>query len=173
MLAVHKCCANQKEIRVWMQHFQVKNGNSYATDAHSAIIIPLFEVFGENVIELGEELYFKADEWAKAKMHQSVRISREGLYFTGWDRKNNKIGTCVAYKELPEGRFADVACIFPEKDASTELSRISFSPALLQNVVDALGGIPCHFTFTGVRKAIIVTNEVSKGRGLAMPLFLD
>lgn len=170
MRALHKLCDPKELIRTWQQFFQVKADNTYTANPHFASITPTAEVFGTNLIEANEVLYFKGKDWETAKMHKAVTISREGLWFTAKDRKGNILGTCKAQTELID-RFPDSGAVFPSTFNAVVSS--GFNPTYFAAMVEALGGYDCELTFTTLKGPVRFRNKETKAIGILMPLFVE
>ena len=150
MKPIHKV-ASKDDLRPSMQFIQVKDGFCGVTNGSVLLKIPTLEVFGEEV-EMDDEIYFNAKEWAGAKFDKATSIERNGLAFQAKNRTGSVIGTVVAKskEQFAEsiGRFPDYNAVIvdPEKPLS-EINSIAFCTTQMIDLCSAFGCNPENFQF--------------------------
>jgi hypothetical protein len=178
MKPLHLSCDLKNEIRPCLQHFQVREGKVYATTTWAAVRMDAKYVFGENPpITEDEVLYFHGADWQKAKMHKAVQITRDGLFFTGLDKKGALVGTVKAKTELgpTDGAFPDIDIVFIEKQTPlVAVTRISFNAQMLADLVESFAADPiedghAYLEFHGMHKGIMVRFTKADFEGILMP----
>lgn len=164
--------ASKDETRPAMMHIQVKENFVNVTDSYALISLPVEEVFGEDIIADGEELYFLGSDWLASKMHKAVNIRREGLTFFASDAKHKSLGFIIATKDVND--FPAFKTVFPDENNKAAVDMISFNSKRLFNLCTAFGQNLEHinYSFFGNNKGIIVRSKESKGVGLLMPTLL-
>lgn len=170
MKAVHKICAKD-DLRPSMGYFQVKDGHVWATNSHMLIKLPTDEVFGDEIIQPGEELYFSAEMWQLMKMDKAVTIFRKDNTFT--DTKKGLSVTALTAEEFAEkvGKFPNVPVVVPDEDKDlSAVTWIGMNPKFFLALCEVLGGITRMY-FYGEDRSIIIRSTESNGFGMIMPLF--
>lgn len=175
MKPLHKA-ASTDSLHPAMMCIQVKDGFAYATNGAILIKLPVTEVFAET-IKVTEELYFDAQEFAKANFHKAVYIGRTNLVFQAKDRNLKVIGTLIAKNAkqftTTVGKFPDCNAVIPDATAELiSLTQISINPKLYLDVCTALGSNDSSnlLYFFGATKPVIIKSSKSSGLGLIMPL---
>jgi hypothetical protein len=164
-------------LRPALQHIQVINGHVFATNCHILVKIPVNEVFGPDLIQPNEELYFLGEQWKKQNFSKAVRITRENNLFRALDKKGNLIGIIEAITPFNQNlRFPDCESVIPTGELDN-ISKISFNHNLYHDIVECFNlEVPLfHMEFRGQRKGIIIksNNQQTEGFGLLMPMALD
>lgn len=158
-------------------HIQVKDGWVNVCDATVLLRLPVKEVFragpqedDEILIEPNEELYFDAADWKKSGMYKAVYIERDGLLFTGKDKKLKLLGGILA-KENLDFPYPNITSVFPDENSREALPQIGVNAKCLYDLSRAWGNeLDClQLAFNGRSRAIIVTHLVEPGYGLIMP----
>lgn len=176
MKPIHKV-SGKDDLRVTQQFIQVRRGFVYATNSYAAIKIPIDELFN-NIVEADEELYFEAKAWGAINMHKAVKLERNGLLFTAYDKKHKSLGIIEAVDAstfaVKIGRFPDINIVLPNEANQTAIENIGFNYNLLSDLCDAFGASETGFKFTffGIHRAILVTHIDSKALGIIMPYAL-
>jgi hypothetical protein len=173
MKPIHKV-AGKKNLRTEYNYIQVKGGFVYATNGYVAIKSPIADVFPEETIKEGEELYFNAELWASSKMDKAVFVERDGLIFTAKDKNKSVIGVIKAIDEQEMrgiARYPDINVIAPTGDA-IEISAIALDPFLIADLCSAFAAENKQFIFNfyGVEKILILSHVSCKSVGYIMPL---
>jgi len=167
-------------LRPALQHIQVINGHVFATNCHILVKIPVHEVFGPDLIQPNEELYFSGEQWKRQNIAKAIRIVRENNIFKAFDKKGVLIGIIEAIDSekfcSSVGRFPDCEMVIPTSELDN-INRISFNHKLYNDIVECFNlETPLfHMEFRGERKAIIVknNNKQTEGFGLLMPMAID
>lgn len=164
------------QFRPAMHNIQVKNGFCYGTNCHVLVKIAVIDVFGPDLIQIDEEIYFPADQWKKQNFYKAVTITRESLLFKAFDKKYNLLGMIQA-KTAGEidGKFPDCESVIPVSQLEP-IDKISFDHSLYFNLIDCFNDEGIYrMEFRGQEKAIIIRNEIEKSQniGLIMPRYLS
>jgi hypothetical protein len=167
-------------LRPALQHIQVINGHVFATNCHILVKIPVHEVFGPDLIQPDEELYFSGEQWKRQNFAKAIRIIREGNTFKAFDKKGVLIGITEAMTvEIftnNVGRFPDCERVIPTTELDN-INKIGFNHKLYSDIVECFNlETPIFYMeFRGERKAIIVRNGPghTEGFGLIMPIAID
>lgn len=97
MLALHNFCDKPSSAGPASHKIiQLKDGKVFAGTGRIIIQTPAETVFGKDVVDDNETLYFDAEQWKAAKMHSAVNVSREGLVFTAYGKGRKFLGQLMA-----------------------------------------------------------------------------
>lgn len=157
-----------------MLFIQAKNNSVNATDSIKAIMLPVVEVFGEDVIEENEELYFLASDWSAAKMHKAAKITRDKNTFFATDSKNKSLGFMVAKtKEEIDGIFPDISTVIPKDEDATPITQTAFVAQYLADIYKAWGHVNFYITFHKNGEILKIKHKDSGGIALLSGLLLE
>lgn len=167
-------------LRPALQHIQVINGHVFATNCHILVKIPVHEVFGPDLIQPNEELYFLGEQWKRQNIAKAIRIVRENNTFRAFDKKGVLIGIIEAIEKekfsSSVGRFPDCEIVIPTHEIDN-INKIAFNHKLYNDLIECFNlETPIFYMeFRGERKAIIVKNGPghTEGIGLIMPIAID
>ena len=150
---------------------QVKDGHVTATDCFKCAKFPFSEVFGKLETELNE-FYISGENWKKCKFHTALRFEIENGYLIGYDKKG-KLGICEILTREQfiqlHGEFPSTDFLFNDIAESEQVCSISFSPELLFDLCQAIGGQAFNYIFYGNKKKIIVESKYSEVKACIMP----
>jgi hypothetical protein len=169
--------ASTDNLRPQLQHIQVKNNFVYSTNCHILVKIPVNEVFGEDIIQNNEELYFPALQWKKQNFYKALTIIRTENIFKAYDHKMNLLGIieAVTLTDFIEkiGRFPDCENVIPTGEIQ-QIDQLSINPDLYKNLIDVFNlDVPLFkMKFYGTTKPVVIENfkDQTAGIGIIMPI---
>lgn len=169
--------ASKDDMKPAMQHIRVKAGFVNSTNGFAVIKMPVKEVFGEDVILDSDELYFNAAEWEKSKIFKAVQIVRDGLIFTGKDRKGLTICMIKAMTTADIGfRYPEVDVVLPGAQSSlVAIDQIGLNPFVLLDACKVFGEVDKQkfvLSFRGVDKGIMISHVKSEAVCMIMPCLI-
>ena len=179
---LHKVCADDA-LRPVMGYLCFKNGNVYATDAHTAIAAPLSFVstFSEEEQKLLEGKMIHATQFAQLlKMRELyIKETADGVQF----ECKTGAGETVIIPLLTEealGKFPNVEVVLESARANAKenkqpISYVGLKPSLLADLVAAMHAEIVQLYFSDGAHAIIVkdadiSNEI---RAIIMPCLVE
>ena len=179
---LHKVCADDA-LRPVMGYLCFKNGNVYATDAHTAIAAPLSFVstFSEEEQKLLEGKMINATQFAQLLKMREIHIKEtaDGVQF----ECKTGAGETVIIPLLAEetlGKFPNVEVVLEgartnAKENKQPISYVGLKPSLLADLVAAMHAEIVQLYFSDGAHAIIVkdadiSNEI---RAILMPCIIE
>jgi hypothetical protein len=163
-------------MRPAMQHIRVKAGFVNSTNGFAVIKMPAKEVFGEDVILDSDELYFNATEWEKSKIFKAVQIVRDGLIFTGKDKKGLTISMIKAKTADIGFRYPEVDAVLPSTESSlVAIDQIGLNPFVLLDACKVFGEVDKQkfvLSFRGADKGIMISHIESEAICMVMPCLI-
>ena len=179
---LHKVCADDA-LRPVMGYLCFKNGNVYATDAHTAIAAPLsfISTFSEEEQKLLEGKMIHATQFAQLlKMRELyIKETADGVQF----ECKTGAGETVIIPLLTEealGKFPNVEVVLESARANAKenkqpISYVGLKPSLLADLVAAMHAEIVQLYFSDGAHAIIVkdadiSNEI---RAIIMPCLVE
>ena len=158
--------------RAYGEYAQVKNNFVYLTNGSVLLKMPAEEVFGKDVIQADDVLYFNLKMWSLFKFHTAKNIWRERDAF----KNNHGLTYQPLYgKDLKEMGlvYPDVDCVVPERSKQvTAICKYGINVIEYSNLISAWGVDPffVRMWFYGEDKGCIIESTESKGFAYLMPL---
>lgn len=151
-------------------YIQVIRNRVVVTDGRIVVVLPANEVFGANVIEKDEEIYFKISEWKDRQFYKSKHVDRIGLLFRGTEKSHNyeiKALTKEEFLEENKTAFPKAEVVFPKRG---QVGLMSLALSLeYYNCACKIFGVPYMVSyFYGANCAVILKPEYSEGLALLM-----
>lgn len=157
-------------LKVFSEYAQVKNNFVYVTNGNVLLKIPAEEVFGKEVIQPEDELYFKLEMWSLLKFHTAKQIWREGNSFRNSHGLTYDAISAKAFKEYAVFPACDI--VLPDRQKPvTEINRYGIDASEYFNLISAWGvRDSVRMWFYGESKGCILESKNSKGLAYLMPL---
>lgn len=173
MKPLHLVTSSKDSFKERFEYIQFKDGKFIATDAHILIISPQNEVLPEYIYEkLPNECYFLNSDWKNSKIDKAFYFKIDNNIIECLDNKFKTLGFLrFITKEDYENKFGiypDVNKAIP--DCSEAKEKISFNPALLNNLYLANNKTKIQLDFSSGNRGIRVKFENSEAKGLIMPI---